>query len=154
MPTTHLGPLARSVCDNLCSAPARGLHQFATPWNSSPDTLLIPTSPARVSPTWHKLLGIIGSPAAPWSLKSILYVVAFANPRIGTEPDNDIMANTDAISSLSATRANVGIWVLISASGAFLSLRLWLRHRSAKFWWDDLMLSVSWVCIIGESVHH
>ncbi|KAK4031415.1 hypothetical protein C8A01DRAFT_51494 [Parachaetomium inaequale] len=58
------------------------------------------------------------------------------------------MASTDTISFLSSTRANVGIWVLISTSAVFLLLRLWLRHRSAKLWWDDMLLSVSWVLML------
>lgn len=52
----------------------------------------------------------------------------------------------------------VAVWVLTCASGAFLFVRLWCRHRFSKLWWDDLVLSISWVrlgiamgCIMGGS---
>lgn len=40
---------------------------------------------------------------------------------------------------------NIAIWILISTSAAFLGVRLWCRHHTAKMWWDDLVLTVSWV---------
>jgi len=45
-----------------------------------------------------------------------------------------------------SVETNVAIWFLVSGSAIFLTLRLVLRHRSAKLWWDDLLLTVSWVC--------
>src|SRR4051794_20929091 len=44
-----------------------------------------------------------------------------------------------------SVETNAAVWTLVIASGGFLSLRLWLRQRSAKLWWDDLVLTVSWV---------
>ncbi|KAK0649871.1 hypothetical protein B0T16DRAFT_325190 [Cercophora newfieldiana] len=57
------------------------------------------------------------------------------------------MASPVGIGDRSA-ETNAAIWVLVSASGIFLSLRLWLRQRSAKLWWDDLVLTVSWVILL------
>jgi hypothetical protein len=39
----------------------------------------------------------------------------------------------------------VATWVLTVAAGAFLIVRLACRHRFSKLWWDDLVLSISWV---------
>jgi hypothetical protein len=39
----------------------------------------------------------------------------------------------------------VATWVLTIAAGAFLFVRLGCRHRFSKLWWDDLVLSISWV---------
>ncbi|KAL2186939.1 hypothetical protein L209DRAFT_683794 [Thermothelomyces heterothallicus CBS 203.75] len=46
------------------------------------------------------------------------------------------------------SQTNVAIWVLTSASGAFLAVRLWCRHRFSKLWWDDYVLSLSWAILL------
>ena len=51
-----------------------------------------------------------------------------------------------------SVNANVAIWILMTSSALFLAGRLWCRHRSTKLWWDDLVLSISWVCIYFLSV--
>ncbi|KAK4446318.1 hypothetical protein QBC34DRAFT_331839, partial [Podospora aff. communis PSN243] len=43
---------------------------------------------------------------------------------------------------------NVAVWMLVASSGSFLGLRLWLRQKSAKLWWDDFVLTVSWVILL------
>jgi len=43
------------------------------------------------------------------------------------------------------TETNIAIWVLTSSSGLFLAVRLWCRHRFSKLWWDDAVLTLSWV---------
>lgn len=47
-------------------------------------------------------------------------------------------------------QTNAAIWILTSASGAFLLLRLWCRYRFSKLWWDDGLLWISWVCLTPE----
>lgn len=42
-------------------------------------------------------------------------------------------------------QTNVAVWVLTAASGAFLLVRIWCRHRFSKLWWDDGVLLLSWV---------
>jgi hypothetical protein len=42
-------------------------------------------------------------------------------------------------------QTNVAIWVLTGAAGAFLGVRLWCRYRFSKLWWDDGVLTFSWV---------
>ncbi|KAM7185066.1 hypothetical protein V8F33_012628 [Rhypophila sp. PSN 637] len=43
---------------------------------------------------------------------------------------------------------NIAIWILIGTSAAFLGVRLWCRHHTAKMWWDDLVLTVSWMLLL------
>jgi hypothetical protein len=45
-------------------------------------------------------------------------------------------------------QTNVAVWVLTAASGAFLFVRLWCRHRFSKLWWDDAVLTVSWTVLL------
>ncbi|KAL2162488.1 hypothetical protein VTH06DRAFT_7402 [Thermothelomyces fergusii] len=45
-------------------------------------------------------------------------------------------------------QTTVAIWVLTCASGAFLAVRLWCRHRFSKLWWDDYILSLSWTILL------
>jgi predicted MFS family arabinose efflux permease len=49
-------------------------------------------------------------------------------------------------------QTNVAIWVLTAAAGAFLGVRLWCRYRFSKLWWDDGVLTLSWVRLpcVGE----
>jgi hypothetical protein len=42
----------------------------------------------------------------------------------------------------------VAVWVLTVASGGFLFVRLWCRHRFSKLWWDDLVLTISWSILL------
>ncbi len=49
------------------------------------------------------------------------------------------------------TQTNIAVWVLTCSSGAFLVVRLWCRHRFSKLWWDDALLTVSWVCFEEDS---
>jgi hypothetical protein len=42
-------------------------------------------------------------------------------------------------------QTNVAIWVLTMSSGLFLAIRLWCRNRFSKLWWDDGLLTLSWV---------
>ncbi|KAK4031824.1 hypothetical protein C8A01DRAFT_51224 [Parachaetomium inaequale] len=46
------------------------------------------------------------------------------------------------------TQTNIAVWVLTLSSGAFLALRLWCRHRFSKLWWDDALLTLSWVILL------
>ncbi|KAK4150901.1 hypothetical protein C8A00DRAFT_45794 [Chaetomidium leptoderma] len=46
------------------------------------------------------------------------------------------------------TQTNIAIWVLTSASGAFLFVRLWCRHRFSSLWWDDGLLAFSWAILL------
>ncbi|GAB1318476.1 Rhodopsin domain-containing protein [Madurella fahalii] len=55
--------------------------------------------------------------------------------------------NSDIVGDRSVN-TNVAIWVLISTSAAFLFGRLWCRHHSAKLWWDDLVLTISWMLLL------
>ncbi|KAK0609476.1 hypothetical protein B0T14DRAFT_441966 [Immersiella caudata] len=43
---------------------------------------------------------------------------------------------------------NVAVWMLVGSSATFLGLRLWLRQKSSKMWWDDLVLTVSWIILL------
>lgn len=36
-------------------------------------------------------------------------------------------------------------WCLVSISGAFLAVRLFIRQKQGKLWLDDYALIVSWV---------
>jgi hypothetical protein len=42
-------------------------------------------------------------------------------------------------------QTNVAIWVLTMSSALFLGIRLWCRNRFSKLWWDDALLTLSWV---------
>ncbi|KXX74083.1 hypothetical protein MMYC01_209855 [Madurella mycetomatis] len=55
--------------------------------------------------------------------------------------------NSDIVGDRSVN-TNVAIWILLSASAAFLFGRLWCRHHAAKLWWDDLVLTISWVLLL------
>ncbi|KAK4096256.1 hypothetical protein N658DRAFT_519313 [Parathielavia hyrcaniae] len=46
------------------------------------------------------------------------------------------------------SQTNIAIWVLTIASGAFLAVRLACRHRFSKLWWDDAVLSLSWLLLL------
>jgi hypothetical protein len=50
------------------------------------------------------------------------------------------------------SQTNVAIWVLTAASGAFLFVRLWCRHRFSRLFWDDFVLTISWVCLEGDAI--
>ncbi|KXX75763.1 hypothetical protein MMYC01_207809 [Madurella mycetomatis] len=43
---------------------------------------------------------------------------------------------------------NIAIWVLTCASGAFLFVRLWCRLNFSKLWWDDAVLTTSWLILL------
>lgn len=43
---------------------------------------------------------------------------------------------------------NLAVWAMMIGSGLFLIARLWLRYRSLKLWWDDLMLTISWFILL------
>lgn len=43
-------------------------------------------------------------------------------------------------------RTSIAIWILTTVSAAFLFLRLWCRLRFSYLWWDDYVLTISWVC--------
>lgn len=43
-------------------------------------------------------------------------------------------------------QTNIAVWVLTGVSAAFLFVRLYCRLRFSKVWWDDLVLTTSWVC--------
>ncbi|KAL2126171.1 hypothetical protein VTI74DRAFT_1552 [Chaetomium olivicolor] len=45
-------------------------------------------------------------------------------------------------------QTNSAIWILTSASGGFLLLRLWCRFRFSKLWWDDGLLALSWLILL------
>lgn len=42
-------------------------------------------------------------------------------------------------------QSNIAVWVLACASAAFLFVRLYCRLRFSSVWWDDFVLTVSWV---------
>lgn len=44
-----------------------------------------------------------------------------------------------------STEVNLAVWVLIGSSTLFLVARLWCRQHFARLWWDDAVLTVSWV---------
>lgn len=44
-----------------------------------------------------------------------------------------------------STEINLAVWFLISVSAFFLGARLWCRQHFARLWWDDFVLTVSWV---------
>jgi hypothetical protein len=62
-----------------------------------------------------------------------------------TNADGGVQIDDDGDAAI-FTQTNIAIWVLTSASGAFLAVRLWCRHRFSKLWWDDALLTFSWVC--------
>ncbi|GAB1319351.1 Rhodopsin domain-containing protein [Madurella fahalii] len=43
---------------------------------------------------------------------------------------------------------NIAIWVLTCVSGAFLFVRLWCRLSFSKLWWDDAVLTTSWLILL------
>jgi hypothetical protein len=43
-------------------------------------------------------------------------------------------------------QTNIAIWILIGVSAAFLFVRLWCRQHFSQLWWDDGVLTTSWVC--------
>ncbi|KAK3312834.1 hypothetical protein B0H66DRAFT_568975 [Apodospora peruviana] len=47
---------------------------------------------------------------------------------------------------------NIAIWILIGTSAVFLFVRLWCRHYAAKLWWDDLLLTISWILLLVAGV--
>jgi hypothetical protein len=47
-----------------------------------------------------------------------------------------------------STEINLAVWVLISASTIVLAARLYCRYRYARLWWDDLVLTVSWLLLL------
>ncbi len=61
-----------------------------------------------------------------------------------TNADGGLQIDDDGDAAIFA-QTNIAIWVLTSASGAFLAVRLWCRHRFSKLWWDDALLTLSWV---------
>lgn len=56
--------------------------------------------------------------------------------------------NSDNGDAAIFSQTNIAVWVLTSASGAFLAVRLWCRHRFSKLWWDDALLTLSWVILL------
>ncbi|KFX97120.1 hypothetical protein O988_05019 [Pseudogymnoascus sp. VKM F-3808] len=45
-------------------------------------------------------------------------------------------------------QSNIAIWILTSASAAFLFVRLYCRLRFSSVWWDDFVLTVSWLLLL------
>lgn len=44
-------------------------------------------------------------------------------------------------------------WLLVLASGAFLSLRIYCKFkRRRNLWWDDYILIFSWLCLVIDSI--
>ncbi|KAL2148983.1 hypothetical protein VTH82DRAFT_1669 [Thermothelomyces myriococcoides] len=80
-----------------------------------------------------------GSNHEPASIMSSVRREATSAP---TAQDDD---NSD---SAIFSQTTVAIWVLTTASGAFLAVRLWCRHRFSKLWWDDCVLSLSWAILL------
>jgi len=56
--------------------------------------------------------------------------------------------NDDGGDAAIFSQTNVAVWVLTAASGGFLFVRLWCRHRFSKLWWDDFVLSLSWAVLL------
>ena len=44
--------------------------------------------------------------------------------------------------------ANIAIWVLVGVSCGFLAVRLFCRSHYSKLWWDDGVLSLSWLLLL------
>lgn len=43
---------------------------------------------------------------------------------------------------------NLAVWVLIGASTLFLAARLYCRQKFARLWWDDFLLTISWILLL------
>lgn len=43
------------------------------------------------------------------------------------------------------TQTSIAVWVLTAGAAAFHAVRLYCRHRFSVLWWDDALLTVSWV---------
>ncbi|KAK2757295.1 hypothetical protein FQN54_004809 [Arachnomyces sp. PD_36] len=46
------------------------------------------------------------------------------------------------------THTNVAIWILTSAAASFLFVRLYCRFRYSHVWWDDFVLTISWLILL------
>ncbi len=50
-------------------------------------------------------------------------------------------------------RINTAVWTLVGVSGLFLGLRLGCKlRRAGSLWWDDALLTVSWVFLLVSIV--
>ncbi|KFX87403.1 hypothetical protein V490_08264 [Pseudogymnoascus sp. VKM F-3557] len=45
-------------------------------------------------------------------------------------------------------QSNIAVWTLTCASAAFLFFRLYCRLRFSSVWWDDFVLTVSWLLLL------
>lgn len=61
------------------------------------------------------------------------------------------LVNTDNGDESIFSQTNVAVWVLMSASAMFLFMRLWCRHHFSKWWYDDGVLTITWVCSLSSS---
>ncbi|USP80353.1 hypothetical protein yc1106_07627 [Curvularia clavata] len=47
---------------------------------------------------------------------------------------------------------SVAVWSLCGISGFFLGLRLWIQLGQGKLWYDSLLLTISWVFLLGQVI--
>ncbi|KAK1751257.1 hypothetical protein QBC47DRAFT_454639 [Echria macrotheca] len=47
-----------------------------------------------------------------------------------------------------STEINFAVWLLVGVSTLFLAVRLWCRQHFAQLWWDDLVLTISWLLLL------
>ncbi|KFZ02997.1 hypothetical protein V502_11321 [Pseudogymnoascus sp. VKM F-4520 (FW-2644)] len=45
-------------------------------------------------------------------------------------------------------QTNIAVWILTSAATAFLAVRLYCRLRFSQVWWDDFVLTSSWLMLL------
>ncbi|KAG9196974.1 hypothetical protein G6514_002716 [Epicoccum nigrum] len=45
---------------------------------------------------------------------------------------------------------SVVTWCLVSVSGAFLAVRIWIRQHQGKLWLDDCTLVISWILMLVQ----
>ncbi|KAK2811477.1 hypothetical protein FQN50_002100 [Emmonsiellopsis sp. PD_5] len=45
-------------------------------------------------------------------------------------------------------QTNIAVWILTSAAAAFLFVRLYCRARFSHVWWDDFVLTTSWLILL------
>ncbi|KAL2265062.1 hypothetical protein VTJ83DRAFT_7572 [Remersonia thermophila] len=48
-------------------------------------------------------------------------------------------------------QTNVAVWVLTTAAGLFLAVRIYCRCRFSKPWWDDVLLTVSYFILLSSA---
>ncbi|KAK4165502.1 hypothetical protein QBC43DRAFT_30369 [Cladorrhinum sp. PSN259] len=47
-----------------------------------------------------------------------------------------------------STEINLAVWLLISVSTVILAARLYCRYKFTRLWWDDIVLTISWILLL------